>query len=72
MNKKLIDESEIKPDTKPNPKRMENIVKPKLVSKEDIRSCERAAKGAIGNCAMCQELNKEFFARCNSRWSHDK
>ncbi len=72
MNIELIDESEIKPDNKPNPKRTENFVKPKLVSKEDLRSCERTEKGATSNCAICQELNKEFFSRCNNKWNYDK
>lgn len=71
MPLELIDESEVKP-VRETPKKIENIeIKIKLVSKGDIKFCERVKQGAISNCAICENLNKEFFNRCKNKWNYD-
>lgn len=69
MPLELIDESEVK-SIRETPKKIENI-KLKIISKEDVVSCERTKHGMVNNCAVCQILNKEFFSGCNNKWSYD-
>lgn len=70
MTLELVDESDVKPSTKETPKKIENV-KLKIISKEDVVYCERAKRGMTGNCTICETLNKEFFSRCNNKWSYD-
>jgi len=72
MSLELIDESEVKP-IKETPKKIENVdIKLKIISKEDVRSCERVKNGMTSNCAICQALNKDIFDRCNNKWNYDE
>lgn len=72
MTLELIDESEVKPTIRETPKKIKNVSnKLKIIPKEDVKSCERARNGMTDNCTICQVLNKEFFSRCNNKWSYD-
>lgn len=31
-------------------------------------SCERTAIGALNNCVICENLNRDIFARCKTRY----
>lgn len=72
MELKLLDESDIKPSERPSPARIEKPIKIKIVRKENVRSCERVKKGMMSSCAICQELNKEFFSRCKNKWNYNE
>ena len=72
MTLELVDESDLKP-IKETPRKIENVdIKLKLVSKGDIKFCERIKNGALSNCAICENLNKEFFRRCSNKWGYNE
>ena len=40
-----------------------------ILSKERILRCERIELGILGNCTICQGVNKELFVRCKNKWT---
>jgi hypothetical protein len=81
MDMQIIDASKMKqPDTKkrydvrPSPGEKCVITKtpmellPKdMVSCDDI-SCERTKKGMTDNCSLCQNINKDIFIKCQTKY----
>lgn len=82
MNIKLIEETEMKEEI-PTKKKFEikedkgEKCKIKEVPLEQIPedmmlceevSCERTAMGVLNNCAICQALNGDIFARCKTKF----
>lgn len=38
-----------------------------MVSCEEI-SCERTKKGMTDNCSLCQDINKDIFIKCQTKY----
>ena len=76
----VVEEIEIKNDEIEKIENFEEIGKEKIEKKLNMKDleiispgriieCERRDIGLIGNCVLCQGINKEIFGRCKNRWT---
>lgn len=65
----LVDESDIKSETKVPIKAQSSGGILKIVSREDTVSCERSGAGMTNDCVLCENLNKKIFDKCTNKYA---